>query len=200
MSREYTVAEYKAWTDENGVPATDSYGNVMGTVIFEEQRNEPIDIRHKADKNPFAAGSKITGDIEPYQTKSGKTRLKFKREQQQKPQGSPQDSRKTYGKSPEESAQIAYLSHEKNATELVRVNLDSDIYETAQLVAAVTQILFEERERYFKGEKELIEQMTVAQEVVETRKVIKNDIPEDATPETVLEDVDEPIDLSGIPF
>jgi len=74
----YTVKEFKPWQGEGG-EVKDDYGNVMGSLVL-EGHGEPVDGRFKT---PPEAGSTLEGEIIEYQTKSGSTRTKFKREQAQ---------------------------------------------------------------------------------------------------------------------
>lgn len=76
--QELTVRSWKAWEDResDGDVLRDKYGNIQGSIVFEEHSGEQVDARFKEQPNP---GDKKYGVIEDYQTKSGKTRTKFSR-------------------------------------------------------------------------------------------------------------------------
>lgn len=73
--QDFTVKSWNPWmADEEEV--RDAHGNYKGNVTFEEYSAQPVDATFKQPPN---SGDKKYGQIEEYQTKTGKTRIKFKR-------------------------------------------------------------------------------------------------------------------------
>jgi hypothetical protein len=89
--QELSIKSWKPWIDqETDEPIRDNYGNHKGTVTFDEYSAQPVDATFK---EPPAIGAKKYGSIEEYQTKAGKTRLKFKAEQRPKEGFTPSGSK-----------------------------------------------------------------------------------------------------------
>lgn len=75
--QEYTIASWSPWIDKvTGQPITDPHNNVKGSVLFEEDRAEPIDATFKP---PVEIGQKKYGVVDLYQTKAGSIRKGFQR-------------------------------------------------------------------------------------------------------------------------
>lgn len=75
--REYTVEKFDPWIDrETGDAVKDPHGNIKGSVLFVEDKSEPIDATFKTMPN---AGDKKYGVVDLYLTKAGKSRKGFKR-------------------------------------------------------------------------------------------------------------------------
>ena len=75
--REYSVLSFDPWIDKaTGQPIKDGFGNVKGTVLFNEDRAEPIDGTFKTIPN---VGDKKFGVVDFYTTKAGSLRKGFKR-------------------------------------------------------------------------------------------------------------------------
>jgi hypothetical protein len=93
-AQEVTVQTWQPWVDqETDEPIRDNYGNHKGSVIFDEYPAQPVDATFK---EPPAVGAKKYGSIEEYNTKAGKTRVKYVSAQRPKEGFTPSAGGKTY--------------------------------------------------------------------------------------------------------
>lgn len=113
-AQELTVKSWKPWENEDGL-VRDPHGNYKGSVTFDKYASEPVDATFKEQPN---TGDVKYGSIEEYQTKAGKTRLKFKRAD--RPDGQQGASAKGgYHKSPEERDGIFRCNALTNAATII---------------------------------------------------------------------------------
>lgn len=123
-AKELTIKSWSPWMQEEE-PVRDQYGNYKGSVTFEEYAAQPVDVTFKTEPNP---GDKKYGEVVEYQTKAGKTRLKFKRverpqEPQQRPGGyqkSQEDKDSIYRCNALNNA-VAYAAAQANKPEVDRI-------------------------------------------------------------------------------
>jgi hypothetical protein len=77
MGQEYTVAAWAPWIDKSTDDVIrDEHGNYKGSVTFVERGNEQVDATFKVQPQ---SGDKKYGNVEVYQTRAGKERLRFRR-------------------------------------------------------------------------------------------------------------------------
>jgi hypothetical protein len=97
-AQDLVVASWNPWMQDEDV-VRDKWGNFKGSVTFNEYKSEPVDATFKTEPK---VGDKKYGEIVEYQTKSGKTRLKFQRVDKPQEQQVTSKSPSGYQKSPEE--------------------------------------------------------------------------------------------------
>lgn len=101
--QDYTIANWSPWIDKvTGQPVTDAHNNVKGSVLFEEDRAEPIDATFKP---PVEVGQKKYGVVDLYQTKAGSMRKGFQRRDRPQP---------GYGGQPVQAGQVASAKYPRN--------------------------------------------------------------------------------------
>lgn len=101
--QEYTIESFNPWIDrETGNAVKDPHGNIKGSVLFVEDKSEPIDATFKSMPNP---GDKKFGIVDLYQTRAGSTRKGFKSAPRPQP---------GYNSTPVQAGQVAAGKYQRN--------------------------------------------------------------------------------------